>query len=55
MDGKEAKAITAFLRENLKQDTEAITIVMTRDIIESLYKVAKIAAAIIDMMKEDEK
>ena len=55
MDGKEARAIAAFLREALKQDTEAITIVMTRDTIESLYKVAKIAVTIIDMMKEDEK
>ena len=54
MDGKEARAIAAFLREALKQETEAITIVMTRDIIKSMYKVARIAVTIIDMMKEDE-
>ena len=54
MTEKEARAIAAFLRENLKQGTEAITIVMTRDIVKTMYKVAKIAVMITEMMKEEE-
>ena len=54
MNEKEAKALAAFLRENLKQGTEAITIVMTRDIVKSMYNAAKIAVLIAEMMKEEE-
>lgn len=52
MTEKEEKAIAAFLRENLKQGTEAITIVMTRDIIKSMYQTARIAVVVTEMMKE---
>ena len=55
MNGKEARALAAFLRENLKRETEAIKIVMTRDLIKSMYKAARIAVLITEMMeKEDE-
>lgn len=41
MDKKEWEKVAAFLREYLKQDRQAITVVMTRDIILSMYTLAK--------------
>ena len=52
MNEKEAKSLAAFLRENLKQGTEAITIVMTRDIVKAMYKAVRIAVIVTEMMKE---
>lgn len=45
MDEEEAEKVAAFLREYLKQDKKAITVVMTRDMILSLYTLAEKLAA----------
>lgn len=45
MDKKEAEKVAAFLREYLKKDTKAVTIVMTRDMVLSLYTLAEKLAA----------
>ncbi len=41
MDKKEAETVAAFLREYLKRGDKAVTVVMTRDIILSLYTLAE--------------
>ena len=41
MDVKEFRRVAAFLREHLKQDKDAITVVMTREMILSLYTLAE--------------
>ena len=41
MYAEDAKRVAAFLREILKQKNDVCTIVMTRDLVRSLYKLAK--------------
>ena len=41
MDKEEAKKVAAFLREYIKQGKNAVTVVMTRDMILSLYTLAE--------------
>ena len=54
MNAKQARSIASFLREALKQDTEAITIVMSRDIIKSMYDAARVAVCITEMIQGEE-
>ena len=55
MNKEKAIRVAAYLRELLKDKHEAVTVVMTKDIIADLYEVAKVCAIIEEKIEEDRK